>query len=233
MRKFSRQHKQAWASLRKKPGFILTVIMTMGITLGALLCAVTLNYLLLVEPLPYPEQERLFVVEQVTLGEKKDVKGAAFTYPGLVHLQKSKEAFEQAAIMMYDQDVIVSHSSQPLVNTAYVTPELHQILASPIALGRLFEASEALDTNNPVAILSYNTWQQKFDGSTDILEQKITLSGISYSIVGVLAENFVEPELLNTGLETQVWIPFDYNPAGEQMRQSFGAIDSNLKFSAY
>ena len=230
MRKFSRQHKQAWASLRKKPGFILTVIMTMGITLGALLCAVTLNYLLLVEPLPYPEQDRLFVSEHVALGAKKDVKGVAFTYPGLVHLYKSKAAFEQAAMMSYGQDVIISHSSQPLVNTAYATPEFHQILASPIAMGRMFEASEALDTNNPVAMLSYNTWQQEFNGSGDILEQKINLSGVSYRIVGVLANDFVEPELAEVGRETQVWMPWDYNQVGERHKQTFGIINGDLKF---
>jgi predicted permease len=230
MRKLSRQHKQAWASLSKKPGFILTVIMTMSITLGALLCAVTLNYLLLVEPLPYPEQERLFVAEHVALGAKKDVKGVAFTYPGLVHLYKSKAAFEQAAMMSYGQDVIISHSSQPLVNTAYATPEFHQILASPMAMGRMFEASEALDTNNPIAMLSYNTWLQEFNGSGDILEQKINLSGVSYRIVGVLADDFVEPELAEIGRETQVWLPWDYNQVGERHKQTFGIINGDLKF---
>ena len=230
MRKLILRHKQAWASLKKKPGFILTVLMTMGITLGALLCAITLNYLLLVEPLPYPEQERLFVAEHGLLGAEKETKGVAFTYPGLVHLYKSKIAFEQAAMMSYGQDVIISHSSQPLVNTAYVTPELHQILASPMTLGRMFEASEALDTNNPVVMLSYNTWQQEFNGSTDILEKKITLSGVSYRIVGVLAENFVEPELAETGRETQVWLPWDYNQAGDGQKESFGNISGNLKF---
>jgi predicted permease len=230
MRKLILRHKQAWASLKKKPGFVLTVLMTMGITLGALLCAVTLNYLLLVEPLPYPEQERIFVVEHGILGAEKETKGTAYTYPGLVHLYKSKEAFEQAAMMSYGQDVIISHNSQPLVNTTYVTPELHQILASPLALGRIFEASEALETNNPVAMLSYNTWKKEFNGSADILDQKIELSGISYRIVGVLAEDFVEPELNGIGQETQVWIPWDFNQTGERQRQAFGNISGNLKF---
>jgi len=230
MRKVTLKHKQAWASLKKKPGFVLTVLMTMGITLGALLCAVTLNYLLLVEPLPYPEQDRLFVAEHGIIGAKKEPKGTAYTYPGLVHLYKSKEAFEQSAMISYGQDVIISHSSQPLVNAAYVTPELHQILASPLALGRKFEASEALETNNPVAMLSYNTWQQEYNGRADILDQKINLSGISYRVVGVLAENFVEPELAETGRETQVWMPWDYNQAGERQRQSYGNISGNLKF---
>ena len=230
MRKLILRHKQAWASLKKKPGFILTVLLTMGITLGALLCVVTLNYLLLVEPLPYPEQDRLFVAEHKLIGPEKETKAIAFTYPGLVHLYKSKEAFEKASIMAYSQDVIVSHPSQPLVNTAYVTPELHQILASPMAMGRMFEASEAMDTNNPVAMLSYNTWKKEFSGSADILEQKINLSGISYRIIGVLAENFVEAELDGIGRETQVWMPWDYNQTGERGRQSFGNISGTLNF---
>ena len=146
MRLLIRQYKQAWASLKKKPGFILTVLLTMGITLGALLCAITLNYLLLVEPLPYPEQDRIFVAQHKIIDTEKQTDAVAFTYPGLVHLYKSKEAFEQAAMMNYSQNVIVSHRSQPLVNTAYVTPELHQILASPMAMGRMFEASEAMGT---------------------------------------------------------------------------------------
>lgn len=230
MRKLTRQHKKSWASLKKTPSFLFTVLITMGITLGALLCAITLNHLLMVEPLPYPEQERLFVVEHQLVGAKKETKAIAYTYPSLVHLYKSKEAFEQAAMLSYGQDVIVSHNSQPLVNTAYVTPELHEILASPMALGRKFEASEAMDTNNPVVMLSYNTWQREFGGVASILEQKINLSGISYRVVGVLAKDFVEPELAETGRETQIWLPWDYNQTEEGGRQSFGIISDDLKF---
>lgn len=231
MRTFIRQYKQAWASLKKKPGFILTVLMTMGITLGALLCVLTLNYLLLVEPLPYPEQERLFVAEHQLIGAKKETKGNAFTYLGLVHLYKSKVAFEKAAMMFYMEDVIISHNSQPLVNIALVTPELHQLLDSPLALGRMFAASEALDSHNPVAMLSYNTWQQEFNGSTDILEQKINITGVSYRIVGVLAKHFVEPELAEIGRETQVWLPWDFNPREARGRkQSYGNMSRSLKF---
>lgn len=230
MNKLIRQHKQAWASLKKKPGFVLTILMTMGITLGALLCAVTLNYLLLVEPLPYPEQDRLFVAKHELIGAKKETKAVAYTYPGLVHLYKSKVAFEQAAIMKYGQDVIVSHSSQPLVNIAYVTPDLHQILTSPMFLGRMFESSEALDTKTPVAMLSYNTWKNEFNESADILDEKINLSGVSYHIIGVLSENFVEPELAAIGRETQVWLPWDYNQVGEWQRKAFDNINSNLTF---
>jgi predicted permease len=230
MREFIRQHKQAWISLKKQPGFVLTVLLTMGITLGALLCAITLNYLLLVKPLPYPEQDRIFVAEHRVFSAEKQYMGPFASYPGLVHLYKSKEAFEQASIMIYGQDVITSHNNQPLVNTVYVTPELHQILSPPMTMGRMFEASEAIDTNNPVAMLSYNTWQIEYNGSEDILEQKINLSGVSYRIVGVLGKDFVEPEIAKTGRETQVWMPWDYNQTEKGQRQDYGAVNGNYKF---
>ena len=227
---FTYQLKQALLSLKQKPGFVFSIVSTMGITLGALLCVLTLSYLLLVEPLPYPEQDRIFVAEHKVLGDKKETKTVAYSYAGLVHLYKSKVAFEKTAMMYYDQDVILSHLSQPLVNTTYTTPELHQLLASNMAIGRLFSASEALDTNNPVAMLSYNTWQKTYDGKADILDQKINIRGVSYRIIGVLAENFVEPELAEIGRETQVWLPWDFNQTDQWSRESFLSIKGNFKF---
>jgi predicted permease len=227
---FIYQLKQAYLSLKQKPGFVFSVVSTMGITLGALLCVLTLYYLLLVEPLPYPEQERLFVAEHNVIDAKKESQKVAFSYPGLVHLYKSKVAFEQAAMIYYAQDVIISHRSQPLVNITYVTPELHQLLASPMAIGRMFEMSEAIESNNPAAMLSYNTWQQVYEGSADILEQKVNIRGVSFRIVGVLAEDFFELSLAEIGRETQVWLPWDFNPESTEGRQNFGNIISNFQF---
>ena len=80
------QYKQAWASLRKKPGFIATVVTTMGLTLGSLLCVFTLAYYLLAKPLPYPDQDRLFLVDHVMKNSEQAHMATAFTYPGLIHL---------------------------------------------------------------------------------------------------------------------------------------------------
>ncbi|WP_085300586.1 ABC transporter permease [Cognaticolwellia mytili] len=227
---FTYQLKQAYSGLKQKPGFVFSVVSTMGITLGALLCVLTLNYLLLLEPLPYPEQERIFVAQHHIIDAKKETQKVAFSYPGLVELYKSRVAFEQSAMLYYSQDVITSHRNQPLVNTTYVTPELHQILASPMALGRMFEASEALNTNSPVAMLSYVTWQQAYEGRADILHLKINIRGVSYQVIGVLAENFVEPELAEIGRETQVWLPWDFNVESAESRYNFGNIQNNFHF---
>ena len=127
--------------------------------------------------------------------------------------------------------MITSLNSQPTVNNTHATPEYFQLTAAPLALGRHFDAGEAMDTHNPVAILSYRTWQQYYGGQPDILEQKVSLSGVSYRIVGVTAERFVEPQLAATGRETHIWLPWDYEPAPARLKQSFSNILGRLYFA--
>ncbi|NQY35136.1 MAG: hypothetical protein HRT37_09260 [Alteromonadaceae bacterium] len=77
---FSYQVKQAWFGLKNKPWFVLSIVSSMGLTLGALLCILTLAYLMLAKPLPYPEQEKLypwsFKMQEFEVNLKVYLKGA-------------------------------------------------------------------------------------------------------------------------------------------------------------
>lgn len=223
------QIKQAWMSLKQKPGFVATVVTTMGTTLGALLCISTLAYLMLIEPLPYPEQSRLVNVTSVFKDKSGSITSDSFTYPGLVHLYKNQDVFEQSALLHYGQDVLISQPRQPTLNTAYTTPEWFVLLGAKMELGRAFEATEALDTFNPVAIISYKTWQQEFDSNPSILEQSVTFNGVSYKIVGVLSKGFIEPQITETGREVSVWLPWDYN-LDVGYKERWGNVSAALTF---
>ena len=58
------QLKQAWAGLSAKRSFLLTVVTTLGTTLGALLCFLTLAYVVIAKPLSYPEQDHLYQLNE-------------------------------------------------------------------------------------------------------------------------------------------------------------------------
>lgn len=229
MKQFSYQLKQAFLSLKRKLGFVATVVTTMGTTLGALLCVLTLGFLLIVEPLPYPDQTRLYNVIHHIGDDKDEVNATAFTYPGLIHLYKNQDVFEQTALVHYGSDVLTSLPHQPTLNTAYVTPEWFDLLGTTPLIGRGFESTEALDTHNPVAIITYETWQKEFDGTNDILSKKIAFSGVSFSIVGVLNKDFIEPQIQQTGFEAGVWLPWDYN-LDTNLMERWGNISGSLTF---
>jgi hypothetical protein len=147
------------------------------------------------EPLTYPQQDKLYNVSYLLNDKMNQLEADSFTYPGLIHLYRNQDVFEKIALIGYGQDVLTSLPHQPTFNTAYVTPEWFGLLGASMQLGRMFEATEALDTFNPVAILSYRTWQDDFAGNADVLAEKVTFRGISFRIIGVLGNDFVEPQI--------------------------------------
>jgi len=202
--------RQAAQGLRKKIGFVSSVVITMGVVLGVLLCVSTLAYLLLVKPLPYEDQDRLYRVDHIRVNKQGDRLIPAFTFPGIMHLYENQDVFSDAALISYGNDVISSAINQPAVSIGYITPEWFKLFDGRFTLGRDFGENEAVNTNHPVAILSYKTWQKEFAGDPKILSNSLDISGITYKIVGVVAESFVEPKIHGIRHETGVWLPWDY-----------------------
>jgi predicted permease len=221
--------KQAWGSLRQKPGFLVTVVVTMGTTLGALLCVLTLGYLLILQPLPYPEQDKLYNVSHLINNKFGEVQLEAFTYPGLIHLYKQQDIFEKSALVNYGKDVLTSLPQQPTLDTGYATPEWFELLDAKLQAGRRFESTEALDRFNPVAILSYQTWQNEFDGRADILEQTVSFSGVNFKVIGVLSASFIEPQIKQTGRDADIWLPWDFN-LDIGYKERWGNISRSLSY---
>jgi len=226
---FIYQLKQAYLSLKQKPGFITAVVLTLGSTLGALLSVLTLAYLLILKPLPYPDQERLYKVEHNFVDASGSTDMRDFTYPGFMHLYQKEQVFEDKALLYYSRKVLTSLDHQPTLNITYVTPQWLPLLDTKFVLGHPFEQKSANDTQNPVAILSYNTWKNEFALADDILSKKVSFSGVSFRIVGVIAENFLEPQIHQIGLKTAVWLSWDFNPDKTRM-DDWGNLSSSLVF---
>jgi hypothetical protein len=220
--------KQAWASLKGKPGFVSAVVTTMSLTMGALLCVLTLAYLLLVSPLPYPTSDSLYTVEHNLIGKNAEIEGTAFTYPNLMHLYTKQTAFSDLSLMYYDADVLVSRPSHPTLPISFITPEWFSLLGVDMAMGRSFESTEALNTYNPVAVISYQTWKDEFALDADILSKKLQFGDISYRIIGVMSEKFLEPQIYGVGNKSEVFLPWDYNSISPREREKWGNDDGGL-----
>ena len=212
MEHFSYLIKQACVGLSARKGFLVSVVTTLGITLGALLCVLTLFYVLIAKPLPYPEQEHLYQVNAIIVDQDGGDKfQGVFTYPSLIHLFDNQTVFSQSALVSYESGVLSSLLTQPAVNKTFVTPSWFALLGSEMSLGRTFEETEDKDSYHPVAILSYEFWQNEFNADSTILEQTVTLGSTNFRVVGVLAKTFIEPQLSGIGINSDIFLPWDYN----------------------
>jgi predicted permease len=220
---------QAWQNIKSKPAFTINVVITLSLTVGALICALTLMYLMLFKPLPYPQQETLFTVENTKFNDNGEQVSRGFSYLGIEYFYKHQNAFEQAALVYHIADVLSSLKHQPTGNSAYVTPEWFDLLAIPLHKGRGLLDSENIDNHNPVAVISFDTWINEFAQSKDVLEKTITIRGVNYRIVGVTAKEFIEPEISEIGRKTAVWLPWDFNWTAQMKWGTWQIVDEAVQ----
>ena len=208
--------KQAWGSLKNSPGFVFSVITSLGISIGSLLAVLTLGYFMLFKPLPYPESDRLMKINYQRFDSHAVLQTDTYLHPAAVALYKTQQKLQQTdfselALLYYGEEVLSSEAGHPTLATTYTTPQWFDLLAIPMALGRSFNEQEGFDSFIPGAMLTYQSWQQNFNGVADILSKHIIVKGISHPIIGVTAEHFIEPEIFQTGHHTQLWLPWDFN----------------------
>ncbi len=88
--------KTAFNSLLKAKGYVVTIVLTLGVTLGALVAMFNLNYQILAAPLPYHDADQLYVFQGQRF-ENGELSFAKRTpYPLLIEsYQKEDEYFSQ------------------------------------------------------------------------------------------------------------------------------------------
>lgn len=230
MKLFFYSFKKAALTIFNKPGFTGVVVTTMGITLGVLVCILTLSYVLLLNPLPYPDQNRLYQLEHVYVDSTDSFVGSFFTYPAAIKLYEDKNIFEESVLSFHSEKKLTMHPSMPMVRTTYVTPGWFSMYDAKMEVGRAFDQSEAIGTNNPVSILSYDVWQEYFSGDKDVLGKTVEFWGINFKIIGVLSKDFVEPQLHELGKNSHIFMPWDFNPLAAEDRAKWDGAHPGLYF---
>lgn len=223
--------REALASLNKRPFFVLSIVSTLTVTLGILLCMVNLNHVLLLKSLPYPDSERL-VVGVGNVYENQEVK-----YPDVVSYPVAEQLAKRAdvaavAILNFGEEIVTNIAQRPRLHVTNATPEYFDMLGASFAKGRPFAAQNGIGSNEPVAILSHEAWQQYFSGNDGILDEKVVINDVAYRIIGVTAQDFIEPELFQPGLKTHIWLPWEFNTWDDTMRKSWFGFTNQLKILA-
>ena len=205
--------RQAFVRVARARTVFALVVAALGLSLGAAICALSFAHLVVFQPLPYPEQARLVIAEQVIFDHNQSAQSRDFSYPAVTLLHEStSDVFDSSVMMDMARDIVVSHPAQPLVNVNYVAGEYAELFAPPMALGQFFSTHD--DLERPVAVISFSAWQSLFGARSDILGKSLrTASGVDFQVLGVTARDFDEPEFNGPGHFTSVWLPWKFNPS--------------------
>jgi len=205
-----RDLKIAVRHLAKSPGFAVTAVLMLALGIGATTAIFSIVEGVLLRPLPFPESDRLMVLADILAGAQVGDNGeAGVTVPDIRNYVRDTHSF--SSLGGYDgASYELSGTGDPaILNAERMTGGVFPALGVQPLLGRYFTQAED-DQQQQVAVLSYATWQSRFQGDQNILGKKILLDRKPYVIIGVMPRNFEFPLVPGHLNRRELWVPMSF-----------------------
>src|SRR5215475_16155786 len=183
--------RYAARSLAKSPGFAAVAILTLALGTGANTAIFSVVDAVLLKPLPFPQPERLFVVQPGhAAGSPGGISISPPEYQDIVDRQRTFEA----VAAMRDRAVNITGSGEPERLQAFlVTANLPRLLRVTPLAGRAFTEEEGRSGGPKVAMIGEGLWRRRFAADPSAVGRTILLEGAPTTIVGILPREAAFP----------------------------------------
>jgi predicted permease len=196
-------------TLGKNTGFTAIAVLTLALGIGANTAIFSVIDAVLLRPLPFRDAGRLVLIkEKLPLLSAEPV---AMPAPDIVTFQRQSKAFSGVAGFQKTHFELSGAGEPVRVVAARVSSDLFSVLGVAPAVGRTFTREEDRP-GSLLAILSYQLWQSRFAGSTDVVGKTVELDRKLYLVIGVMPAQFEFP-LIRVAGEAELWVPMGLTPA--------------------
>ncbi|MGH9487672.1 MAG: ABC transporter permease [Terriglobales bacterium] len=203
--------------LLKTPGFTAVALLTLALGIGANTAIFTLVNAVLLQPLPVSRPQQLVLLtnpaaeglsEGTTGGDARD----RLAYPEYLRLRAHDQAFTGlAAFGTIHPRALVNwsrpgHTAAPeMARTQLTSNNYFSVLGVAAYRGRFFNHAQALTPGgDPVAVMRYGYWNQRFHRDASVIGRTFTLHGTAFTVIGITPPGFFGAEV---GLEPDLWMP--------------------------
>src|SRR5713226_2394892 len=189
--------------LRRSPGFSILAILCLTVGIGANAAVFSWIEGILLRPYPLvANQDRLLAVAGTNRGtsDSNDV-----SWPDFLDYQRSCTLIDAfIAEKITGTTLSVADRAQRVPGSIVSANYFDAIGVHPM-LGRGFEPGEDSGRNaHPVTVISYQMWQDRFNGDPQIIGKTQRLNNVVHTIVGVAPEGFYGTFV---GWAMQFWVP--------------------------
>jgi predicted permease len=226
--------KLALRQFRKSPGFVLTVILTISLGIGANVAIFTLVHAILMKSLPVANPASLY-----RIGDLDDccVNGGfmnddgdfdLFSYDLYRNFQELSPEFEQLAAFQSGHSMMnVRIGSSPAKAEAseYVSGNYFSTFGVGAYAGRMLASSDDVPGSTPVAVMSYDAWQAAHGGDNSIIGSTVYMQNHPVTIVGISPPGFYGDRI--DSRPPALWIPLNVEPILEGQTSILKQPDTN------
>jgi putative ABC transport system permease protein len=186
-------------ALRRSAGFTVTAIAVLALGIGSITAIFSVVNKVLLEPLPYPDPDRL--VQLVSTSQLGNQNVASI--PKYVVWRDNTKVFQDMAA--YDAGGAAVNFTQgdlsETLKAARVSADYFRLFGVKMALGRTFSSLEDGPNGPRVAVLNDRLWRRRFARDLNLVGSAILLDQVPHTIIGVLAPGFImDPP-------ADIWLP--------------------------
>lgn len=194
--------------LVKYPMLSLVAILTLGLGIGlstTVFCVVNGG---LFKGLPFPDADRIVAV--VGTSPAQNQPRQPVSVHDLAIWQARQTSFEKMGAYGFSPTNLSLDQGRPeRFNGGQLTVGAFEALGVQPLLGRGFRAGDDLPGAEPVILLSYNLWQDRYGSSPAIVGQTIRANGVQRLVIGVMPERFAFP------IREALWTPLAIDPLAQ------------------
>ncbi len=194
----ARNVRFAVRALARNPGFAIPVALTLALGIGANTAVFSAIDTILLQPLPFPDGDRLMRVTQTS----DDSAETNIAPARLEDWNRLSDTFE-AITGYFMEDVSDTSGELPeRVRRAFVAPRFLDVWGMAPARGRDFVAAEHQDGGPSAVLISDRYWRSRLGGNPNALGSPVRIGATSYPIVGIMPAAFRFPDR-----DVDLWLP--------------------------
>lgn len=190
------------ASLRRNPGFAAVAIGVLALGIGANAAMFNLVDAVILNPLPFPEPDRIVWVWETTARGNRN----STTTMDFVDWKRLNTSFDALSVESLANVSLTGNGVPQRLAGHLVSADYFEVFGVQARVGRTFAQDEDQPGASPVVVLSNKSWHARFGGDADILDRELILNGERHRVIGVLPPGSFDRE------EGEFWKPLIFTP---------------------
>jgi len=180
--------RYAGRMLRRSPGFAATAISALALGIGANTAIFTVVNTVLLQPLAYPEPDRLVQLEL----SSPQGNGNITSIPKFIIWREQTQVFQDvAAYDLGGPGVNLTGEDRPeQLKGVHVSAEFFRLFGARVVAGRTFSAEEDRPGGPPLAVIAGGLWRRRFGSDLNLVGKSIDLGGEPFTVIGILDPTF-------------------------------------------
>jgi predicted permease len=191
-------------SLLKSPGLTIVAVFALTLGIGLTTTMFSIVYGALMKGLPYPDGNRIMVVARAN--PARGITRQPLPIQDYVDYKAQQHSFSELAAFTSGTIVISGDDKAERFDGSWVTANTFTMVGVQPLLGRNFRVGEDTPTGEKVAIISYSSWRERYNGDRGVIGRHVRVNGAPYTVIGVMPEGFAFPN------NDKIWVPLQTDP---------------------